>query len=198
MDALFAYARSVTVLGLILFAVWLLPASAHADIYKCTKDGAVSFQEMPCAGANVQSTHIESRASEYFVGCFETTDSRVSQIIEVRANGAGAYQLVDERNPLGSGIVLKKATSDELLAVSNGLHIKIDDGLDRHIAQSATVSTTRVGNRYVASSIPVAQTITAASLYGIYRGKDSEGMPITLYYTGGVPQVIAKVGCPTY
>lgn len=198
MDALFAYARSVAFLGLILFAMTLLPTNARADIYKCTKDGAVAFQETPCAGTNVQTTRIEARGSEYFVACFETANYRAPRIIQIRANGVGTYQLVDEGNPLGSGIVLKKATHDELLAVSNGLHMRVDDGLDRYTQQSMSVSTTRVGNRYVTSSTPVAQPITAAGLFGVYRGEDSQGQPITLYYTGGTPQVVVKIGCPTF
>lgn len=179
----------------------MLPACANADIYKCTKAGSVSYQETPCEGANVQATQIEERGADHFVGCFATTESRFSRTIEVRANGAGTYQLIDEQNPLGPGIVLKQATSEELAAVSSGLHIKISNGLSRYVSQSASTSAyvTRTGNRYVTRSTPIAQPITAASLYGIYKGSDSEGRAILLLHTGGgVPQMIQKATCPAY
>ncbi|WP_266182847.1 hypothetical protein [Dyella humicola] len=178
----------------------MLPVSATADIYKCTKGGDVAYQETPCEGANVQAAHIEVHGLDQFVGCFVTTQGRISRSIEVRANGAGAYELVDEGNPLGSGVVLKQATSEELAAVSNGLHINISSGLSRRSNQtSAYAYTTRVGNRYVTRTTPVAQPITGASLYGIYKGSDSTGRSIVLLHTGGgVPQVIDKATCPSY
>ncbi|MFC4527770.1 hypothetical protein ISN76_06615 [Dyella halodurans] len=178
----------------------MFPIGATADIYKCTKGGDVAYQETPCEGANVQATHIEVRGLDQFVGCFVTTQGRISRSIEVRANGAGTYELVDEGNPLGSGVVLKQATSEELAAVSNGLHINISNGLSRHSGQtSAYTYTTRVGNRYVTRTATAAQPITAASLYGIYKGSDSSGRSIVLLHTGGgVPQVIDKTTCPSY
>jgi hypothetical protein len=193
--------RAKVVLASIFLLVSMIPATTQADVYKCKKAGSVSYQETPCEGANVQSTHIEDRDSNHFVGCFATTESRFSRSIEVRANGAGTYQLVDEVNPLGSGVVLKQATSEELLAVSNGLHLKVSNGLSRYTGQNGTVViyTSRFGSRYVTRGSPVAQPITAGSLYGIYRGKDSQGLPLTLLYTGGgVPQVIEKSSCPKY
>jgi hypothetical protein len=178
----------------------MIPVSARADIYKCTKAGAVSYQETPCEGANVQATHIEDRDSNHFVGCFVTRDNQFSHSIEVRANGAGTYQLIDERNPLGSGMVLKQATNEELLAVSNGFHIKVNQGLSRYLGQGGSVYTytSRTGSRYVTRTMPAAQTITAAGLYGLYKGTDSEGRQLTLLYTGsGIPQGIEKATCPT-
>lgn len=192
-------ARVLLVLSVCLISV--LPVSARADIYKCTKAGSVSYQETPCEGANVQATHIEERGADHFVGCFVTTESRLARTIEVRANGAGSYQLIDEQNPLGSGTVLKEATGEELAAVSNGLHIRISSGLSRYVNQGGSnyAYVTRTGNRYVTHSAPVAAPITAASLYGLYKGSDSEGRTILLLHTGGgVPQVIQKTTCPAY
>jgi len=191
------YAR----VALIFLLVSTIPVTARADVYKCKKAGSVSYQETPCEGANVQATQIEDRDSNHLVGCFVTTDSRFSRSIEVRADGGGAYQLVDELNPLGSGVVLKQATSEELMAVSDGLHLKVSNGLSRYSNQGATVSIymSRFGNRYVTRSTPVAQPINAGSLYGIYRGRDSRGLPITLLFNGGgVPQAIEKTSCARY
>ena len=187
--------------GLLLLLLSMIPLSARADIYKCTKAGAVSYQETPCEGANVQATHIENRDSDHFVGYFVTTENHFSHSIEVRANGAGTYQLIDERNPLGSGMVLKQATNEELLAVSNGLHMKVTQGLSRYLSQGGGtyVYTTRTGNRYSIRSVPVAPAITAANLYGLYKGTDSDGRKITLFYMGsGLPQGIEKSTCPTF
>lgn len=184
---------------LLLFS--LIPFSARADVYKCVKGGSVTFQDTPCEGANVKSTHIEDRDSGPFVGCFATTDTRVALYYEVRANGAGTYQLIDERNPLNSGVVLKRATDEELQAVSTGLHIRINDGLTRYVQPPPNVyaSTSRYGYRYAMNSTPVAQPITASSLYGIYQGVDAEGKPIILIHSGGgVPQPVEKTGCPEY
>lgn len=185
-------------LACVLVSLAMTPG-VRADIYKCTRGGAVAYQETPCEGANVQSTRVEDRDSDRFVGCFATTDSRYNLFYEVRANGAGTYQLIDERNPLASGIVLKRATGDELQAVSNGLHIKISNGLSRYVQQSQASYVQRVGNRYVNGSTPVAQPITAASLYGIYKAVDGEGRPIYLLHQGGgVPQLITRSACPSY
>lgn len=187
--------------ALFLLLVLIIPITARADVYKCNKAGAVSYQETPCEGANVHATRIQDSDSGNFVGCFVTAESRYSRSIEVRANGAGTYQLIDELNPLGSGIALKQATNEELLAVSNGLHLKVSNGLSRYASQGGTVTiyTSRFGSRYVTRNTPVAQPITAGSLYGIYKGTDSEGRPIVLLYPGGgVPQIIEKSSCPKY
>ena len=199
MELPIGHLKSRAFLGLLLLLISMLPMSARADIYKCSKAGTVSYQETPCEGANVQATHIEDRGSGYFVGCFSTAGYRYAQTVEVRANGAGTYQLIDERNPLGPGTVLKQATHDELVAMGNGLHIKITDGLNRQTYQSdsARVYMIRYGNRYSQRSAPAPQPITSASLYGVYRGINSEGVPITLLYTGGTPQVIDKARCPS-
>jgi hypothetical protein len=193
-------AKSRAFCGVLLLLMALLPLSAHADIYKCSKGGAVTYQDTPCEGANVQATHIEDRSTSYFVGCFTSEGNQRGQTIEVRANGAGTYQMIDEHNPLANGTALKPATSEELQAVSNGLHIQITEGLNRQIGQSAGVNiyVARNGYRYVSRSTPSAIAITPASLYGVYKGTNSEGEPITLLYTGGVPQVILKSDCPTY
>jgi len=174
---------------------------ARADIYKCTKAGAVSYQETPCEGANVQEAHLQDRDSDRFVGCFVSTNGRSSHYYEVRANGAGTFQLIDENNPLASGVVLKRATNEELQALGNGLHISISNGLSRYTQQTGRsyVSVTRTGNRYVSTSVPVSQPITAASLYGIYKGSGADHMPVFLMHTGfGIPQVIEKSACPAY
>jgi hypothetical protein len=191
--------KSRAFLGLFLLLILMLPVTVRADIYKCSKAGAISYQETPCEGANVQTTHMEDRGSGHFIGCFSTAGYRSGQIIEVRANGAGTYQLLDERDPMGPGTVLKQATHDEMVALGNGFHIKITDGLSRQTYQSdsVTVYTTRYGNRYFQRSAPVAQPVTSISLYGIYRAINSEGVPITLFYTGGTPQVVEKADCPT-
>lgn len=199
MESLTGHAKFKTFFGLFLLLVSMLPLSARADIYKCTKAGAVSYQETPCEGTDVKTTHIEDRGSGYFVGCFAATVYRSVQTFEIRANGAGTYQLIDEQNPLGPGTVLKQATQEELAAMSSGLHIKITDGLSRYMDQSnsVTVYTTRYGNRFIQRATPVARPITSASLYGVYRGINSEGVQITFRFTGGTPQMIDKAACPT-
>lgn len=187
--------------ALIMLLASAAPTCARADIYKCSKAGAVTYQDSPCEGANVQATHIEDRDSDGFVGCFATTTGRSPHYYEVRANGAGTYQLIDESNPLGSGVVLKRATNEELQAISSGLRIKIANGLSRYVGQAARTYAypSRAGNRYVTSTIPIAQPITSASLYGLYKGSDSEGRPVFLMHTGGgVPQAIEKSSCPAY
>ena len=98
-------------------------------------------------------------------------------------------------------MVLKQATNEELLAVSNGLHMKVTQGLSRYLSQGggSYVYTTRLGNRYSIRSVPVAPTITAANLYGLYKGTDSDGRQLTLFYMGsGLPQGIEKSTCPTF
>jgi hypothetical protein len=188
--------------ALLLLLIALLPINARADIYKCTKNGAITYQDTPCEGANVQATRVETPGSSNFVGCFAsntTTGFRVS--VEIRANGAGTYQMVDEYNPLAAGITLRAATSEELQAVSNGLHMQVIEGLSRDTGQPSTINvySVRYGYRYVVRTTPVATSISPASLYGIYTGLNAEGKTITLVYRGGgVPQTVGKGACPSY
>lgn len=184
--------------GVLLLLALLVPGHARADIYKCVKGGAIAYQETPCEGSNVQSTHIEDRDSNHLIGCFAAVDRQYAHYYEIRANGAGTYQLIDERNPLGSAIVLKQATGEELAALSDGLHIKVTDGLSRYNPQSRSrVYYSRYGNRYGTSAMP-AQPISAYDLYGIYKATGASGKPMTLFYSGGsIPQALDKSACPT-
>ncbi|RDS80064.1 DUF4124 domain-containing protein [Dyella psychrodurans] len=188
--------------ALLLLLIASTPLSARADIYKCTKGGAITYQDTPCEGANVQATHVDEPGSGHFVGCFASdTDNRFNLSVEIRANGAGTYQMIDEHNPLAAGVTLRAATNEELQAVSNGLHVQITEGLSRDTGQPATLNvySVRTGYRYVVHSTPVATAISPGSLYGIYSGIGSEGKSITLLYRGGgVPQTVIKGACPTY
>ena len=85
---------------LILFSL-AAPVCVRADIYKCTKAGAVSYQETPCEGANVQEAHIQDRDSDHLVGCFVSSNSRSSHYYEVRANGRllNPLQLLTQQKP---------------------------------------------------------------------------------------------------
>ncbi|AIF46619.1 hypothetical protein [Dyella japonica] len=173
----------------------LVPGHARADIYKCVKAGAVAYQETPCEGSNVQSTHIEDRDANHFVGCFAVIERQYAHYYEVRANGAGTYQLIDERNPFGQTTLLKQATGEELAALSDGLHIKVTGGLSRYNPQMRTMGYGgRYGNRY--GTMP-AQQISSYDLYGVYKATGASGRPMTLLYSGGsVPQTLAKSDCP--
>jgi hypothetical protein len=195
-----SWCKACCVLLLLLFAS--LPISARADIYKCNKGGAITYQDTPCEGANVQATHMDNPGSSHFVGCFASnTSNNYGLSVEIRANGAGTYQMIDENNPLATGVTLRAATDAELKAVSDGLHVPITEGLSRDTGQSATVNvySIRTGYHYVVRSTPTVAAISPSSLYGIYRGTSSEGQAITLLYRGGgVPQSVIKGSCPTY
>jgi hypothetical protein len=187
--------------ALFFLLIAVLPISARADIYKCNKGGAVTYQDTPCEGANVQATHLDNPGSSHFVGCFASSANNFGLSVEIRANGAGTYQMIDEHNPLANGVTLRAATDAELKAVSDGLHIPIIEGLSRDTGQPATVNvySFRTGYHYVVRSTPSVAAISPSSLYGIYRGTSSEGQTITLLYRGGgVPQTVIKGSCPTY
>ena len=47
-------------------------------------------------------------------------------------------------------------------------------------------------------SVPTSQAISPASLYGLYRGTGSAGQPVTIFYSGGTPQVMVKTACPRF
>nr|WP_255682928.1 DUF4124 domain-containing protein [Dyella sp. 2HG41-7] len=187
--------------ALLLLLIATLPGNARADIYKCTKGGAVTYQDSPCTGANVQATQVDTPGSSHFVGCFgAVSNNRYGASIEVRANGAGTYQMIDEHNPLSSGITLRAATDEELRAVSQGLHIHIIEGLSRDTGRSTLVNVYSIRARhYIVTSSPGSTAISPSSLYGIYQGIGSEGQPVTLLYRGGgEPQTVMKGACPTY
>ncbi|WP_338015523.1 DUF4124 domain-containing protein [Dyella acidiphila] len=186
---------------LILLLIACLPLNARADIYKCSKAGAVTYQDTPCEGANVQATHVEAPGSSNFVGCFASGVNNAGLSVEIRANGAGTYQMIDEHNPLAAGVTLRATTYEELKAVSEGLHISVSEGLSRDTGRPVTMNvySVRTGYHYQIRSTPVATAISPASLYGIYHGTSSDGQAITLLYRGGgVPQLVTKGSCPTY
>ncbi|HTV84431.1 MAG TPA: DUF4124 domain-containing protein [Dyella sp.] len=187
--------------AILLLLAALLPVSARADIYKCIKAGAVTYQDTPCEGANVQATHVDAPGSSNFVGCFSDGFNGRGLSVEVRANGAGTYQLIDEHNPLAAGVTLRATTSEELQAISDGLHIHITEGLSRDTGPRVVtnVYTTRIGYHYVMRTTSTAVSVSPAGLYGIYRGMSSGGQPVILLYRGGgAPQMVIKGSCPTY
>jgi hypothetical protein len=177
MNVLTGRARSRFLPGLSLLLMAMLPLSARADLYECKRaGGVVSYQETPCDGGNEQTDHIQDSDPDSFVGCLVTTDSRHPHLFEVRPNGAHTFKLIDQRDPLGAGMVLKRATGAQLAAVSNGLRIAISRGLSLYGEPPPADST---------------------NLYGVYKGTSAEGRPITLLYTGGRPQVVARATCPS-
>jgi hypothetical protein len=188
--------------ALLLLLIACLPINARADIYKCNKAGAITYQDTPCEGANVQTTRVDNPGSSNFAGCFvSNTSNSYGLSVEVRANGAGTYQMIDEHNPLAAGVTLRAATDAELKAVSDGLHIRITEGLSRDTGRPAMVNvySVRSGYHYVVHTTPSATAISPSSLYGIYHGISSEGQAITLLYRGGgMPQTVVKGTCPTY
>ncbi|GLQ52077.1 DUF4124 domain-containing protein [Dyella flava] len=187
---------------MLLLLIALLPISARADIYKCSKGGTTTYQDAPCEDSDVQATHVDAPGSSHFVGCFaSSTGNNYGSSVEVRANGAGTYQMIDEHNPLAGGVTLRAATNEELKSVSDGLHIQITEGLSRDTGRPALVNvySVRTGYQYVVRTTPTAVAISPSSLYGIYRGTSAEGQAITLLYRGGgVPELVIKGSCPTY
>ncbi len=178
----------------------MLPLSARADLYECKRTGGVvSYQETPCDGGNEQTDHIQDRDPDSFVGCLVTTDSRHPHIFEVRPNGSHTFKLIDQRNPLGAGMVLKRATGEQLAAVSNGLRIAVNRGLSLYgeMPPAGVVYTTPDGRDFVQPSAATPAPAESTNLYGVYQGTSSEGRPITLLYMGGRPQVVATTTCPS-
>jgi hypothetical protein len=200
MDVLRGHAGTRILVGLSLLVTATLPLSARADLYECKRaGGVVSYQETPCDGATEQTDHIQDRDPDSFVGCLVTTDSRHPHIFEVRPNGAHTFKLIDQRNPLGAGMVLKRATAEQLAAVSNGLRIAVSRGLSLYgeLPAADVVYTAPGGRTFVQPSATTPQPADSTNLYGVYKGTSSEGRPVTLLYTGGRPQVVVGTTCPS-
>jgi hypothetical protein len=88
MQVLDGCVNSKTNRGMPLCMLVMLSFGARADIDKCSAAGAVSCQETPCAGAHVQTTHIETRSPDYFEGYFTTAGTRYARAIEVQPDSA--------------------------------------------------------------------------------------------------------------
>ena len=50
-------------------------AGAHAEMFKCTKDGKTTFQEQPCGEQGGAETKMQSSKPSAWVGCYQSTGS---------------------------------------------------------------------------------------------------------------------------
>lgn len=122
-----------------LLAVLLLLVSsvASAQVYKCTHDGHVAYQDTPCAGGD-QGTQVREGvvSVDALVGCYNVTPparngANPNFMIEVRTSDAG-YQL----RAIGSGwdanlslFSLHRANRHALDKVGETAHLRLRAGL---------------------------------------------------------------------
>lgn len=115
----------------------LVSSVASAQVYKCTHNGHVAYQDSPCAG-NDQAIqmHVGAESVDDLLGCFSVTpqswgSNNADFMIQVRRTDEG-YQLRAIGSYWGSYssvFKLRRANRHELDAVSESSHAHLRAGL---------------------------------------------------------------------
>lgn len=112
----------------------LVSSVASAQVYKCTHDGHVAYQDIPCAGSD-QSTqlHVGADSMNDLLGCFGVAPgpgNGADYAIEVRKTVDG-FQLRRIGTPWASSNadLLHRASPHELDNLRANLHLRVQYGL---------------------------------------------------------------------
>ena len=163
----------------ILLLALLLPGFAYADeMFKCVKDGRTTFQDSPCDDAS-KSTVFQKGSSGGMAGCYVIDfagweSGRHPELMAVVAAGNGTYTLESGSGKEKVRIPMKRATPDELLAVGQGFHVRLKDGVSMKWDQGTP------------NQKPV----------GIYKGVDDSGKDILFGFFFLSNGLATKVVCP--
>jgi hypothetical protein len=185
-------------LGLIglLVASW-----AHADIYKCTRQGQVAYQETPCESGAQQVAQQQTHSGD-FVGCWITPDDRsgrYASVWRVESIGVGLFRRTAPQGSMGyigPSSVLKPASAEELAAVSNMGPWRAVAGINRHVDAPQPMPY-RYRMRASTASDEALRMQNQQQLEGLYRGQDKAGQTIVFFLAqNGVRQRLISAVCP--
>jgi hypothetical protein len=189
-------AVSVGVLGL------LVGSSANADIYKCTRQGQVAYQETPCDAGSQQVAQQESHSGD-FVGCWINPDNRYrnTSVWRIEAVGTGLFRRTAPQGSMGyigSSSLLKPASAEELAMVSNMGPWRAVAGINRHVdTPQAYPYPSRYRMRASTASDEILRMQSQQQLEGLYRGKDKQGQPVVFFLAqSGERQRLISAECP--
>src|SRR5688572_6298151 len=149
-------------LGLLLF-VGLLSFPTRAQVYRCTKNGAVTYQQTPCEAADGRSSERLDTVRS-LNGCYAASLDTIYRV-RVRTVGLGAVEMIID-NEAGQGkpvppFRMKRATADELRALGTTFGLVLREGVSLE------------GN---------AQSVANYKPVGMYLGKDKAGEDVILAY----------------
>ncbi|KLD75839.1 hypothetical protein Y886_24635 [Xanthomonas hyacinthi DSM 19077] len=181
--------------------VGLLAASgAHADIYKCTRQGQVAYQETPCEAGAQQVAQQQTHSGD-FVGCWITPDNRnrYPSVWRIEAIGTGLFRRTAPQGSMGyigSSSVLKPASSEELAMVSSMGPWRAVAGINRHVDAPQPVPY-RYRMRASTVSDEALRMQSRQLLEGLYRGQDKSGQTIVFFLAQtGERQRLISADCP--
>jgi hypothetical protein len=130
-----------------------------ADVFKCTVDGKIQYQGMPCEGsASSPRTSPESLSS--MVGCYATPIKGMEEGVVVRRAANSPYELVFTEGKNSQVLPMKPATIQEMQQISGAFGVNVTEGLS--MKWPADTPNQR----------PV----------GLYQGRDREGKEVVLAY----------------
>lgn len=173
---------------------------AHADIYKCTRQGQVAYQETPC-DAGAQQVAQQQTHSGDFVGCWITPDdrSRYTKVWRIESIGAGLFRRTAPQGSMGyigSSSLLKPASAEELATVSNMGPWRAVAGINRHV-DAPQASPYRYRMRASTVSDEALRMQSQQQLEGLYRGQDKSGQTIVFFLAqSGERQRLISAVCP--
>jgi len=186
-----------------LVFVGLLAASgAHADIYKCTRQGQVAYQETPCESGAQQVAQQQTHSGD-FVGCWITPDNRnrYANVWRIDAIGVGLFRRTAPQGSMGyigSSSLLKPASADELATVSGMGPWRALAGINRQVDTPQSYPSRYRGRVATSSWSDEAMRMQRQQqLEGIYRGQDKSGQMIVFFLAqSGERQRLIRADCP--
>jgi hypothetical protein len=170
----------------VLLAILLLPGidvpAAEGAIYKCTKNGAVAYQSMPCP-AGSDAVEVSRSRNDGLAGCYEVafapgdSGQPSTEWFQVAKTGAGLELRPRKRDLNGvervlPGMPLKAATDLELRELSAAFGLELFEG----------VSAAGDGPNYK----PV----------GLYRGRTQDGEILYFAYFFFANGRALRIPCP--
>lgn len=168
------------IIGLLLL---MLSIHVHAELYKCTKDGKISYQQQPCENSSKElKKDIKTSEIKYSVamlGCYEVLfpgwESGSHTVkYSIKNVDRGKFELIDLNSKGKTTLPMKQATSEEITLLSKGLHLDINEGVSV------------VWNQGTPNQKPI----------GMYKGKDNKGNEIYFAYFFFSNGLAKKVACP--
>jgi hypothetical protein len=113
-------------------ALAMLSCLAHADIYRCTIDGRLTFRDKPCPDQKAQDG--STAATPAMAGCYEVSSAgwesgRQVFVIRIAPAGAGKFSMVQQPDPSGTTLPMRHATAQELLAAKQLLKFPAEEAI---------------------------------------------------------------------
>jgi hypothetical protein len=121
---------------LLLVLLAVIPGIVNAaSLYKCSRNGQSSYQDSPCDHTSSQ-TKLQPGGVNPMLGCYvarfpawESAGTGHSETFEILAITGSEYRLQFREEKNKQSIPMKRATPEELRAVSEGFNAHFSDGI---------------------------------------------------------------------